>query len=268
MSTRKLTMPANDFFRRPPEWADPALERRYRKVRAAAAFRVMAKLGYEEGLAGLITVEDPEHRGTYWANPLGTPLGRITVDDLVQVDGPTCEVVEGERPVNIGAFNIHAQVHQARPDVQAVVHMHSTFGRTFSTLGRKLDPITPYACPFFEDHEVFEDFTGIVLDEEDGRRIGKTLGAHKAIILRNHGLLTVAQTVDAAVWWFALMEKSCEIQLAAEAAGPRHRIAAQTARTTRDQIGSHLIAWNSYQPMYQTVIRDEPDLFGKEGPLL
>jgi ribulose-5-phosphate 4-epimerase/fuculose-1-phosphate aldolase len=255
--------PQAEIFHRPPVFDSVADERRYRKERLAGALRLFARSGYEEGLAGHVTVCDPEQPDTYWANPMGMSFADITVDDLVLVDRKG-QILDGNHHINPGAFNIHVRVHQARPDVVAVVHCHSIHGRAFSALGRALEPITQDACPFFEDHALFADYTGIVLDDEDGRRIAKTLANHKAVILQNHGLLTVGESVDAAAWWFIAMDRCCQAQLLAQAAGPLHSIPAGTARLTRDQIGNHLIAWNSFRPMFEHIARVEPDLFGAQ----
>ena len=105
--------------------------------------------------------------------------------------------------VNTAAFAIHSQVHAARPDVVAAAHSHSLHGKAWSSLGRLLDPITQDACAFFEDHALFDDFTGVVLDVEEGKRIGAALGENKAVILRNHGAVTygrdLAQAYDRAL---------------------------------------------------------------------
>ncbi|MFI6663021.1 class II aldolase/adducin family protein [Streptomyces sp. NPDC050523] len=253
--------PLPELFQRPPVFADPAAERQHRKERLTATLRLFGRFGYEEGLAGHITVVDPVQPGTYWANPMGLPFQHITVDDLVLVDEKGT-LVEGERPVNLGAFNIHVQLHLARPEVVCVVHTHSIHGRAFSALGIPLAPITQDACPFFEDHAVFADYTGIVLDDSDGRRIAAILGAGKAVILRNHGLITVAGTVDAAAWWFIAMDRCCHAQLLAQGAGPLCCIPDEVARLTRAQIGNDLVGWNSFQPLFQWIARSEPDLFG------
>src|SRR5213078_2007931 len=114
---------------------------------------------------------------------------------------------------------IHSQVHAARPDVVAAAHAHSVHGKSWSSLRRPLDPLTQDACAFYGDHAVFADYTGVVLDHEEGARIADALGGNKAAILANHGLLTVGQSVDEAAWWFITMERSCQAQLLAEAAG-------------------------------------------------
>jgi ribulose-5-phosphate 4-epimerase/fuculose-1-phosphate aldolase len=145
-------------------------------------------------------------------------FGHIRSSDLLCVDRDGT-VVEGDWPRNRAAFAIHSRVHAARPDVVAAAHAHSVYGKTWSALGRILDPITQDACAFYDDHELFDDYTGVVLAVKEGKRIAHALGEHKAVILRNHGLLTVGHSVDEAAWWFITMERSCQAQLMAEAAG-------------------------------------------------
>ena len=150
-------------------------ERLHRKQRLAASFRLFGKFGFDEGVAGHITVRDPEHLDRFWVNPFGMNFKHIRVSDLICVDH-TGEVVEGDATVNRAAFAIHSQVHAARPDVVAAAHSHSLYGKAWSSLGRLLDPITQDACAFFEDHALFDDYTGVVLDLEEGKRIGAALG--------------------------------------------------------------------------------------------
>ena len=142
----------------------------------------------------------------------------------------------------------------------AAAHSHSIHGKSLSTLGVTLEPITQDVTAFYEDHALFDDYTGVVLDVEEGKRIAHALGGNKAVILRNHGLLTVGTTVDAAVWWFVTMERSCQAQLLAMAAGPRVLIDPDQAAKTRDQVGSEVAGWISFQPLYQRIVREQPDL--------
>ena len=151
-------------------------------------------------------------------------------------------------------------MHEARPDAIAAAHSHSLHGKAWSTLGRRLDPITQDACAFYDDHSLFDDYTGVVLDLEEGKRIAHALGDHKAVILRNHGLLTVGRSVDEAVWWFITMERSCQAQLLAEAAGTPVLISPEMAELTSTQVGSHLAGWFSFGPLYEMIVREQPDL--------
>jgi ribulose-5-phosphate 4-epimerase/fuculose-1-phosphate aldolase len=243
----------------PPKFDSVTEERLHRKQRLAASFRLFGKFGFDEGVAGHITVRDPEHLDRFWVNPFGMNFKHIRVSDLICVDH-TGEVVEGDAMVNRAAFAIHSQVHAARPDVVAAAHSHSIHGKAWSSLGRLLDPITQDACAFFEDHALFDDFTGVVLELEEGKRISEALGDNKAVILRNHGLLTVGHSVDAAVWSFITMERSCQAQLLAEAAGTPVLIAADMARKTYATVGSPLACYHAFQPLYAMITREQPDL--------
>ena len=203
----------------PPTFDSIDAERRHRKERLAGALRIFGKLGFSEGVAGHITARDPELLDHFWVNPFGMNFRHIKASDLILVNHEG-QVVEGLRPVNRAAFVIHAAVHAARPDVIAAAHAHSIYGKAFSSLGRTLDPITQDACIFFEDHVLVREGGGrIVLDEESGRILAKGLGDKKAAIHQNHGLFTVGQSVDEAAWWFITMERTCQAQLLAEAAG-------------------------------------------------
>ncbi|MBD2207884.1 class II aldolase/adducin family protein [Calothrix sp. FACHB-1219] len=243
----------------PPVFAKVEDERLYRKQRLAAAFRLFGRFGFSEGIAGHITARDPEFTDHFWVNPLGTYFGHIRVSDLILVDREG-EVVKGDAAVNRAAFAIHSQVHEARPDVIAAAHAHSLYGKSWSSLGRLLDPLTQDACAFYQDHTIFDDYKGVVLDTSEGKRIAEALGEKKAVILRNHGFLTVGRTVDEAAWWYITFERSAQAQLLAEAAGKPISIDHEIATLTHSQVGTHAGGWFSFQPLYDRIVREEPDL--------
>ncbi|HSS09309.1 MAG TPA: class II aldolase/adducin family protein [Acidimicrobiales bacterium] len=243
----------------PPTFESVEVERQHRKVRLAAAFRLFSRFGFDEGVAGHITARDPELLDHFWVNPFGMHFGHVRASDLCLVNHHG-EVVEGAHAINQAAFAIHSQVHAARPDVVSAAHSHSVYGKAWSTLGRKLDPITQDVCAFYQDHELFDNYTGVVLDVEEGKRLAHALGEHKAVILRNHGLLTVGQSVDEAAWWFITMDRSCQAQLMAEAAGTPVLIDAEMAALTASQVGSPLAGWFSFQPLFARILREQPDL--------
>ncbi|MFF0461081.1 class II aldolase/adducin family protein [Streptomyces mexicanus] len=260
--TRPQPLPTDRLrFAMPPRHDSVEDERRYRKERLAGALRLFGRQGFEDGVSGHITARDPEFSDCFWVNPFGIPFGHVTVSDLVlaNLDG---QVVEGRYHVNQAAFTVHAQVHAARPDVVAVVHCHTVHGRALAALGDLLDPLTQESCAFYEDHALYDSYTGVTVDAEEGRRIAATLGSRKALVLRNHGLLTVGDSVDAAAWWFLSMERCAQVQLTARAAGRPVLIDHKAAVSTREQLGQDLVAWINYQPLWQSISRSEPDLLG------
>ncbi|MCU0310382.1 MAG: class II aldolase/adducin family protein [Acidimicrobiales bacterium] len=242
----------------PPTFDDVAAERRHRQERLAAAYRLFGRFGFGEGVAGHITVRDPEFPQRFWLNPFGVDFRLIRVSDLVCVDHDGT-IVHGDYAINQAAFAIHSEVHAARPDVIAAAHTHSLHGKAFSSLGLLLEPITQDSCAFYGDHALFDDFTGVVLDPLEGKRIAAALGDMKAAILRNHGLLTVGHSVDEAAWWFITMERTCQAQLLAMAAGERVLIDPEHAALTASQVGGHFAGWLSFQALYDWIVREEPD---------
>ncbi|MFI6642235.1 class II aldolase/adducin family protein [Streptomyces sp. NPDC050504] len=235
-------------FAMPPVHATPEEERAHRKERLAGALRIFGRLGYEEGVSGHVTARDPVFDDCYWVNPFGVPFDALDPDELVLVNGDG-QVLEGRQHVNQAAFTVHAEVHRARPDAVAVAHTHSTYGRALAALGSFIEPITQEACAFYEAHALYTAYTGVLVDADEARGIAAALGPHKAIVLRNHGLLTVGGSVDAAAWWFISMERCAQVQLAARAAGEPALIGHRDAVATREQLGGDLVAWINYQPM-------------------
>ncbi len=245
----------------PPTYESIEAERLERKQRLAATFRLFGKFGFDEGVAGHVTVRDPERSDHFWVNPFGLSFKQIKVSDLILVnhDG---EIVEGKHTLlNQAAFAIHSRIHKNLPHVTAAAHSHSVFGKAWSSLGELLSPITQDSCAFYDDHVLFDDFSGVVLDVSEGDKIAAALGHKKAAILQNHGLLTVGNTVDEAAWWYITMERTCQAQLLAQAAGKPKLIDGETAALTRKQVGSPLAGWFSFKPLYAVIAAEQPDLF-------
>ena len=244
---------------RPPKAASLVEERRLRKEKLAGGLRIFAALGFSDGVAGHITARDPELTDTFWVNPFGMGFDRIRTSDLIRVDARG-DVVEGSHPVNVSAFAIHAQIHAARPDVVAAAHAHSVYGKAWSAVGRLLDPITQDACAFYEDHVFFDDTKVMITEESEGARLAQAIGGRKAAILRNHGLITLGQTVDEAVWWFVSMERCCQAQFLAESVCKPLQIDPENARAARSVNGASTAGWLQCQPLWERIVREQCDV--------
>ena len=236
-------------------------ERRYRKEQLAVAFRIFARHGFDEGIAGHITARDPEYSDHFWVNPYATHFSKIKVSDLLMVDG-SGKVVHGTKRTNKAAFSIHSTIHDARPDVAAVAHAHTVYGRAWSTLSRHLDPIIQESCAFYNDHIVFEEYKGLVLERDEGELIAMRLGNRRAAILRHHGLLTVGHSVEEAVWWFVTMDRACQVQLLAEAAGAPKVMSDEQATMAHRQFGNKNMARHGFKLLAGLVLEQEPDVLG------
>lgn len=246
-----------------PQFSKFVDERRYRKQRLAAALRLFGKFGYDEGVAGHITVRDPETPEWFWVNPFGVAFGRISVKDLILVDAQG-DVIEGERPVNRGAFVIHNAIHLHRPDVVAAAHAHSTNARTMAALGTQLRPVVQEACAFYEDQAVYSEYNGLALEEEEGDRMAKTLGSNRAVVMQNHGLITVGGSIEEAAYWFISFDRAAQVQLRAEAAGTPMYMNPEQARLAHKQFGDPKLAWFSFQVLWDDIVNEQPDLLDEE----
>ena len=239
---------------------EPEAERLHRKQRLAAGLRVIGRLNLAEGVAGHVTVRDPELTDHFWVNPFGHNFKLMCVSDLILVNHEG-EVVEGDRPVNNAAFAIHSQIHAARPDVIAAAHSHAMYGRTFSTLGQPLRMLSQDDTMFYNDVAMCDAGSGaVVFDLEVGRAMAESLGNRKALIHQNHGIITAGGSVDAAVWWFVALERCCQSQLLAMAAGEPIEIPDELCQSGYEVQGHDLAGWFQFQPWWDELMRDEPEL--------
>lgn len=156
-----------------PIFSNPLDERAFRKLHAAACIRWLGLNGYNnEGAGGHVTVRDPIKPDHFWINPFAKSFRYMKPEDLCLVNEEGIVQPEGNmHAINPAGFAIHAAVHKARPDVIAAVHCHSLPTKAFSALGCKLEPINQDACRFYNDHAIYDNFGGIVLAHEEGRRM-------------------------------------------------------------------------------------------------
>jgi ribulose-5-phosphate 4-epimerase/fuculose-1-phosphate aldolase len=245
-----------------PKRATIEEERKHRKTMLAAAFRIFGKFGFSEGVAGHITVRDPEFPDTFWVNPFGVSFNQMKVSDLIRVDHHG-KIVEGNHTLlNQAAFAIHSRLHHAHPEVIAAAHAHSIYGKTWSAMDKLLEPLTQDACAFYQDHAIYDDYTGVVMETSEGDRIAEALGNNKVVILKNHGLLTVGNSVEEAAWWFISMERCCQLQILAESMGnlKSQPIAHEVALKTRNlEVGFPVAGWFSFQPLLQDILANSTD---------
>ena len=195
----------------------------------ADGYRVFAALGWGDLGDGHISARDPERPDCFWLLRYGAPFGSATPDDFVLV-GPDGDLVEGEGRVNRAGFCIHQPLLAARLDIVSAAHTHTQWGTPFSAEARNVEPITQEACLFFEDCCLFDDEEVQIRSTDAGARIAQTLGRNSAIVLRNHGLLTVGDSVAAAVSRFVFLERVAEAHLKATNAKP---ISADEARLAK-----------------------------------
>jgi ribulose-5-phosphate 4-epimerase/fuculose-1-phosphate aldolase len=242
--------------------ASHAAERRHRQERLVAACRAFALHGLDYGFAGHLTVRDPERPHLYWTNPMAVHFSQVKCSNLILADH-NGQVVEGEYAINRAGFVLHAAVHEFHPDIVAMCHAHTTYGVAYASLGRLLPPITQDAACFFEDHVVIADEGGKVTVEVDaGHKVALAFKGVKAAIHQNHGLLTASRhSIEAAAFWFIALERCCHQQLMIDASGhPAKLVSPESARYSREHVGSEYIGWLHFQPIWEQLLKTQPDM--------
>lgn len=253
----------------PPVGLSGAEELIRRKNAVVGGYRILSAFGLDEGISGHITCRDPFDPHTFWTAPWGHHFSVVRPDDLLHVDAEGQILPDGGHgPLNRAAFIIHSRVHAARPEVIGAVHAHGLHGKSFSALHRPVAPITQDSCAFHRDQAIYDEYHGVALVEEEGQRIAAALGPNKAVILTNHGHLTVGTTVESAVWWFVSMERSMQSELLVRAAGGAVELASEVAAETYAAVGTEEVGWFAYTTIIQKIARHEPDLFGHWLPTM
>lgn len=243
-----------------PVFATYEEERAHRKLRLTAALRIFGRLGFGEGIAGHISVRDPEHRDRFWVNPFGVSFKLVTVEDLICVDS-TGVVVEGKHKVNPSAFVIHSAIHEMSPNAEAVAHAHTLHARALGSLDRLLLPLDQESAAFYQDQVLYRDYEGPSVSVAQGQHIAQQLGAAKAILLKHHGLITVGGSLEESIHWFLTFDNCAEVQLAALAAGTPVPMSETQALAAKDGFGDQQLAWFSFQLLYDELAADLPQLF-------
>ncbi|KAJ6005550.1 hypothetical protein N7451_003494, partial [Penicillium sp. IBT 35674x] len=178
----------------------------------AATFRIFAKFGFVDGSSGHITLR-------------AVRFTLLEVSDMVRVDEKGNRVGEADKPVNAASFMICSAIHQKRPDIYAACHMHSPYGRAWSTFGKGIDMLSQGNFKVFlrSQHRfmhvlwrslVYPAFGGNLFTLAESQRMTEYLGpTNKILIMHNHDLLTSGGTVAEAAAFFIALERASQIQL-------------------------------------------------------
>ncbi|MGN6377066.1 MAG: class II aldolase/adducin family protein [Sphingomonas sp.] len=179
----------------------------------AACYRVFDMLGWSEMIYNHITVKVPGEEGAFLINPFGLHFTEVTASNLVKIDIDGNKLDESPYPVNLAGFVQHAVFHRHLPDAHCIMHTHTTAGMAVSSLQGGLRPINFYACNF-AGQIAYHDFEGVTVRSEEGARLIEHLGDKRVMLLRNHGILVMGQTLPEAFLKHWALQRACEIQLA------------------------------------------------------
>jgi ribulose-5-phosphate 4-epimerase/fuculose-1-phosphate aldolase len=206
------------------------------RVDLAACYRLIALHRWDDLVFTHISARVPGPAHHFLINPYGMLFEEITASSLVKVDERGEKVSPSPFPVNPAGFVIHSAVHAARPEVTCVVHTHTRDGIAVASQKDGLLPISQQATIALASLG-YHDYEGIALRDEEKPRLQRDLGQNQALILRNHGLLTVGATVADAFLAMYVLQRACEIQIAAQSSGaPLVQVDARIASGVKENV--------------------------------
>ena len=189
------------------------------RVDLAAAYRLIAHYGWDDLIFTHMSVRVPGPEHNFLLNPYNLMFEEVTASSLVKVDMDGHPVEPTPFITNPAGFTIHSAIHMARPDAQAVIHLHTPHGQAVSAHGEGLLPLTQTAM-LIRDEIAYHDYEGVAVDLDERGRIIADLGDKGAMLLRNHGTLTVGDNVGEAFVRMYFLERACLAQILALSAGP------------------------------------------------
>jgi ribulose-5-phosphate 4-epimerase/fuculose-1-phosphate aldolase len=203
------------------------------RVQLAACYRIFHHLGWTEMIFNHITLRVPGPERLFLINPFGLHYSEITASSLLLIDVEGNPVRESKWPVNRAGFVIHSAIHASVESAHCVMHTHTTTGMAVACLKDGLSPTNFYAAQL-HGGIAYHDFEGITVEEGEKQRLVASIGGKRAVILRNHGLLAWGPSLPEAFMTLWTLQRACDVQIAASAAGPlnpiRNEVFAQTVR--------------------------------------
>jgi ribulose-5-phosphate 4-epimerase/fuculose-1-phosphate aldolase len=208
------------------------------RVNLAAAYRLVAFYGWDDLIFTHISARVPGSEHHFLLNPYGMMFDEVTASSLVKIDLDGQKVMESPYFINPAGFTIHSAVHAARADALCVVHLHTDYGIAVSAQKDGLLPISQQAM-FPLASLAYHEYEGLALNEDEKPRLVSDLGNKSYLILRNHGLLTVGETVAEAFLSMYILERACRIQILAQSGGGElHRVADPIIDLTAKQLSA------------------------------
>jgi ribulose-5-phosphate 4-epimerase/fuculose-1-phosphate aldolase len=196
---------------------------RQARLRLAACYRIFDYLGWTESIFNHITLRVPGAETVFLINPFGLHYSEVTASNLVAIDIDGRPVRPTEHPINLAGFVTHSAIHGHIPAAHCVMHTHTTSGSAVACLAQGLSPDTFYGAQL-HGRVAYHAFEGVTVDADERKRMVASIGDKRVVILRNHGLLSWGETLEEAFMWLWLLQRACDIQIAAAAVGPLARL--------------------------------------------
>jgi len=203
------------------------------RVELAACYRIFDLLGWTELIFNHITLRVPVPQRVFLINPFGLMYNEVTASNLVAVDTEGNPVRPGQRPINRAGFVVHSAIHGHIDGAHCVMHTHTTAGSAVAGLEDGLSHDSFYGS-MLHGRVAYHDFEGVTVNLDERQRLVRSIGDKKAVILRNHGLLSWGGSIQEAFLWLWTLQRACDIQVATASAGASRRleptVLAQAAR--------------------------------------
>jgi ribulose-5-phosphate 4-epimerase/fuculose-1-phosphate aldolase len=187
----------------------------------AAAYRLIAHYGWDDMVFTHLSARVPGPDDHFLLNPFGFLFSEVTASNLVKIDVEGNVVLDNGYGVNAAGFTIHSAVHMSRQDAHAVMHLHTDAGIAVASTEQGFLPLTQHALFVYHD-TAYHEWEGVALDLDERERLVNDLGAKHLVILRNHGTLTLGESVASCFMRMYYLERACKIQADAQAIGTLH----------------------------------------------
>jgi ribulose-5-phosphate 4-epimerase/fuculose-1-phosphate aldolase len=220
----------------------------------AACYRIFDHMGWSELIYNHITVRVPGEDSAFLINPFGLGYSEVTASNLVKIDIDGTVLDGSSYPVNRAGFVQHSVFHRHLPDAHCIIHTHTTAGMAVSATAEGLRPISFYAAAF-AGQIAYHDFEGVTIRGEEGERLIANLGDRRVMMLRNHGTLVMAQSLPEAFLKQWMLQRACEIQVAAGAAGTPVELSAEVIAVHQRDLAGVTLPVGLGVPDFQAMVR-------------
>lgn len=206
-----------------------ALNELHARQQLAAAYRIFDYLGWAELIYAHLSLKVPGENEHFLINQYGLLYSEVTASNLVKVDREGNVIGPNKNMFNTAGFISHSALHQGRADIHCVLHAHTTAGLAVASSAVGIQPTNIYSAQLFESI-AYHDFEGITLYPDEGTRLLRNIGGHNAVVMRNHGLFALGRTVSDALNVMWLLNRACEVQVAASSLGALIEISPDVSR--------------------------------------
>jgi len=214
----------------------------------AAAYRLVADLGWTDMLATHLSARVPGTDDHFLINPYGMLFEEVTASSLIKVDQDGNILSDTDYMINPAGFVIHSCIHVARHDVECIMHLHTRDGNAVATQKCGLLPITQHALTIY-DQVTYHDFEGPALDLDEQKRLVADLGDKRIMILRNHGTLTAGRTVAEAFVLMYRIERACRMQITAQSGGQELNTIPQSVIDKSVKVNERVFSKEGFAPL-------------------